>query len=378
MSSIGREVSGLARESIGVGIIGTGFGGKIHVPGFQSVPGARIIGIAGVDPHRTEIIAREMGIGKTYRSWEALLDDENIHAVSIATPPYVQHQIVLDAVKRGKHVLCEKPFGISSRQAHEMWTAASNAGVVHMVDFIFRMSPELNRLKELLGAGSIGRILHVNIEWTLPGRVTRDSRWCWQVDPSAGGGSLFAFGSHVVDYVEWLFGPVQAVSANLSVNMPIVWEESSEKVSAEDTFTVMMKLQKEPLVLVSVSTATPGGRGHWISVYGEKGTLVVGNSNLHDLVIGTHIYRIGLDGQQTHERQASTIQSAETTCEDGRLVLFSRMAAAFINAVRSGQSHHPTFADGWRAHVLMEAIRRSHESRQWVQMADPRGLERVS
>jgi len=371
-------VSGLVRENIGVGIIGTGFGGKIHVPGFRSASSARIVGIAGADPHRTEMIAREMGIGKAHRSWEALLDDENIHAVSIATPPGVHHQIVLDAVKRGKHVLCEKPFGMNPQQANDMWTAATKAGVVHMVDFIFRMSPELNRLKELLEAGSIGRIFHVNIEWTLPGRVTRDPRWCWQVDRSAGGGSLFAFGSHVVDYIEWLFGSVQAVSAGLSVCKPIVVEGLPSKVSAEDTFTVMVKLQEGPVVMVSVSTATPGGRGHWISVYGEKGTLVVENSNLRDVVMGTRLYRIGLDGKQMLESHASAWQSAETACEDGRLALFSRMAAAFISAVHSGQRQHPTFRDGWRAHVLMEAIRLSNESRQWVEIADPGSLQQVS
>lgn len=369
---------GLIREQIGVGIIGTGFGGKIHVPGFRSVPDVRIVGIAGTNPNRTEKVAGELGIAKTYRSWEALLQDDSVHVVSVATPPYVHHQIVLDAVKRGKHVLCEKPFGISSRQAYEMWTAASNAGIVHTVDFIFRMCPELNRLKELLEAGSIGRILHVNVEWTVPGRVTRDPRWCWQVDPSIGGGTLLAFGSHVVDYIEWLFGPVQAVNANLDVCKPIVEEGPPRRVSAEDTFDVMMKLQDGLLVMVSVSTATPGGRGHWISVYGEKGTLVVGNSNLRDLVIGTHLYRIGLDGQQTQQNLGPAIQTAETACEDGRLRLFSRLAEAFISAVCGGHVQPTTFKDGWRAHVLMEAIRLSHESRRWVEIADTGSLQQVS
>ena len=137
-------------------------------------------------------------------------------AVVLAVPPLFHHDMVMRALRAGKHVLCEKPFGLDAGQAAQMLDRSREAGTVCMVDYQFRMAPERMRLKELLEAGAIGRILRVNVEWTVRGRAAGNSAWSWQFDPSSGGGVLFAFGSHVVDYLQWLAGPARTVAAHLS------------------------------------------------------------------------------------------------------------------------------------------------------------------
>lgn len=300
-----------------------------------------------------------------YPSWEALIEDPRIDAVSVATPPSLHHPIVMAAVKRGRHILCEKPFGTNSKQASEMLVAAVEAGVVHMVDFLFRMAPERQHLKELLEARVIGPIRRINVEWTLRGRADRDARWSWQFDPAQGGGVLFALGSHVVDYVEWLFGPVRAVSAHLSTRRTVS-DETPGRVPAEDTLDAMLLLHDGTPVASSVSTVTPGGRGHWLSIYGQRGALAVGNSNLDDVVIGTRLYAAGPDGNALREIGTPALPMSDAARADGRVVLFSQMAAAFVEGIRTGRPRHPTFKEGWRAQVLMDAIRHSHEIRTWV------------
>ncbi len=143
-----------------VGVIGTGFGAKVHVPGYRSVPGVEVVAIAGADRRRTEAVAQELHVPKAYGSWEALIEDRSVTAVSVATPPLLHYQPVMAAVKLGRNVLCEKPFGLNPGQATEMLSAANNAGVVHMVDYSFRMAPERICLKNLLDGGVIGRIRH--------------------------------------------------------------------------------------------------------------------------------------------------------------------------------------------------------------------------
>jgi predicted dehydrogenase len=260
-------------REIRVGVVGTGFGGKIHVPVLQRLAGVRVAGVAGAHQERTEEVARSLGLDHAYTSWEQLLEDDSLTAVTIAVPPARQHEVVLAAIRKGKHVLCEKPFGTSAAQAREMLDAATAAGVIHMVDYLFRMAPEFERLRALAQTGAIGTIHRVNVEWTLPGRVTRNPPWSWHVDADAGGSTLFAFGSHVIDYIEWLFGPIGAVSAHLSTRKPLR-DGGAHRAAADDTVDAIFILRDDTPVSMSLSTATPGGRGQWISVYGDRGALV--------------------------------------------------------------------------------------------------------
>lgn len=330
--------------SIGVGVIGTGFGAKIQAPAFQAIPGVRIVGVAGRD------------------SWRDLIDDDRVTAVSVAVPPAAHCEIVKCAVQTGKHVLCEKPFGLTVAQATDMLESAREAGVIHMVDFLFRTAPERVRLRELLHAKALGRILRVNVEWTMRGRAARNSAWCWQVDPTSGGGVLFSFGSHVIDYLEWLLGPVRSVSSRLSVcgHRP---SDSLGRAVAEDTVDALMMIGDDLPVSLSISNAMPGARGHWLSIYGEHGSLVVGSSNLHDAVLGTALFQTGTND---NELRRVDVEPLETSVPDGRLLLFGRVAAAFVEAIRSGRPVSPSFEDGRRAQVVAQAVRQAHDRQAWV------------
>lgn len=354
--------------TIRIGVIGTGFGARVHIPGFRAIPGVEVACIAGRDHNRTEEIARDLRVPKAYRSWEALIGDEALTAVSIATPPAHHHSIVLAAVQRGLHVLCEKPFGVDAKQALEMLAAANQAGIVHMVDFLFRMAPEHRSLKELLDSRAIGDIRHVNIEWTLRGRAAAAQPMrTWHLDRRAGGGTLFAFGSHVVDYLEWLLGPIRSVSAHLSARRPFK-DERSDFEPAEDTVDIILLLSGGIPATVSISTVAAGGRGHWLSIYGEQGMLAVGNSNLNDVVMGTRLYKAGPEGNASQEIPVQELPDAGLA--DGRVSLFRRIAKIFTDAIRTDTPAVPSFRDGWRGQVVMDAIRRSHESRVWVDVSE--------
>jgi predicted dehydrogenase len=348
---------------IGIGVIGTGFGAKIQVPAFQGVPGCEVVGLAGRDRQRTAIIAEGLRLSKVYDSWEAMIDDDRVTAVSIAVPPALHYEMVMMALRRGKHILCEKPLGLNSVQAQEMAEVADESGVVHMIDFLFRMAPERIRLWELLDTQAIGKISRVNVEWTVRGRAARSSEWCWQLDQASGGGALFAFGVHVIDYLEWLLGPVRAVSAHLSVRGHYRTTEW-QGIVAEDTLDTLMLIGNEIPVSISISNATAGGRGHWLSIYGERGALVVGNSNLNDAVVGTALFE--RDPQTGDLRPIETASMGDRRVADGRVLLVHRLAQKFVGAISTGQPTSPSFKDGWRAQVVMDAVRQAHAERRWV------------
>jgi predicted dehydrogenase len=349
---------------ISIGIIGTGFGAHVHVPAFRSVPHVEVAGIAGRDAGKTERLARQMGVARAYESWEQLIQDDQIAAVVIAAPPARHYEMVVAALRAGKHVLCEKPFGVGSDQAREMARMSEKMSLVGMVNYMFRMAPERLLLKELLDARKIGRIIRANVEWTLHGRAAFSTSRSWQFDLSMGGGLLFGFGSHVVDYLEWLLGPIRSVAARLGVHGALNEEARRGGDVAEDTVDALLVIGEDIPASITVSNAIPSGRGHWLTIYGDQGSLALGNANLRDAVIGTGLFESDLGTGELRPVKVEPV--LETGVNDGRILLVRRLAEAFISFIRTGGSVSPSFADGWRAQVVMEAIRAAHREGRWI------------
>lgn len=354
---------------LSVGIIGTGFGAKVLAPAFKTIPDVEVTAIAGQDRHRAALTGQSLGIPTIYDSWQQLVDDKQVEAVVIAVPPSAHVDLVTAALRAGKHVLCEKPFGIDADQARRMCELARESGRVCMVDYLFRAAPERVRLKELLDGQELGRLIRVTVEWTVRGRAAGTSGWSWQFDPSSGGGVLFAFGAHVVDYLQWLVGPVRTVAARLSARGAAAQSASPARPVAADTLDAMLLLEGDIPVSVTVSNATPGGRGHWLTVYGERGAFTVGNANLADTVIGTALYQS--DATTGELRQIPVDSIGGEGVPDGRTLLVGRIAERFVRAIRSGTPAVPSCEDGWRAQVVMDAMRQAHDQQRWIPVRFP-------
>ncbi len=353
---------------IGVGIVGTGFGATVHVPGFARVDGANVIGLAGRDEVRTKQTADRLGVTRHFTGWQQMLEEEAVQVVSIATPPDLHCEIAVAAATRGKHVLCEKPMGLGPQQASHMVSSTASTGVVNMVDYGFRVHPMFVRMRELLLGREIGDLYRVNISWLLGSRADPTRLWGWQ-HGSPGGGTMFAFGSHIVDYVEWLMGPVGAVCANLSVSVESRPQRGTQReVTAEDSCDLLMLLRDGTPVNMTVSNVANLGRGHWIEAFGSNGTLVLRNDNLADVAYGFQLLRGRLTDGRLHDITESAGPVDTAGHGDGRLWLFGKMAGTFVDAIREGKAASPSFRDGLRAQVVMDAIRRSHEERAWIEV----------
>ncbi|MBV6470239.1 MAG: Myo-inositol 2-dehydrogenase [Nitrospirae bacterium] len=360
--------------TVTVGIVGTGFGAQVHLPAFRRLSAVTVAGIAGQDRDKTARVAQAQGVPTAYGSWQALIDDKKIEAVVIAVPPRFHCEMVLRALEAGKHVLCEKPFGVDPVEAASMLEKARHSDLVCMVDYQFRMAPERIRLKELLEAGAIGRVRRVTVEWTVRGRAAGNRAWSWQFDPTVGGGVLFAFGSHVVDYLQWLMGPAKSVTAHLSTRGGPAVMGPDARPAAADTLDGILLLQDDIPASITISNATPGGRGHWLTVYGERGALVVGNPNQADAVIGTCLYES--DPTTGVLREVPVSAPSTDGLSDGRTLLVGRLAETFASAIRAGTPTAPSFEDGWRAQVVMQAMREAHERRRWMPVDMPGGRGR--
>ena len=350
---------------ITVGIIGTGFGAKVHLPGFRRVKNAKVLAIVGNDLSKTLNISREAKLPLVFKSWKELVAHPAISAVSIATPPYLHREMASFAMKMGKHVLCEKPLAVSVSEAKKMVVLAKRYNVVNMIDFEFRYIPQWVRTKKLLERRDIGEVRYINISWITGGKAGTNMPSGWRASEKMSGGVLSEFGSHVIDYVEWFFGPVAKVLADIRK----IKTYKHRRLAAHDACDMFLHLKSGVLVNVSLSNVMHGGRGHWIEIYGSEGTLKLVNNDVRDSVYGFELYREISGGDALKKIQMSNVfAKLKKTYPDGRCAAFRVAAREFVNAIEMKKKATPAFEDGFRVQRVIRAARDSSQQGRWVRM----------
>jgi 1,5-anhydro-D-fructose reductase (1,5-anhydro-D-mannitol-forming) len=212
---------------VGIGDIAT----RRVVPAILAEPGSRLHGLVTRDPAK----AAPYAVPDNVRSWttldEALVDPE-VHAVYVATPVFLHAPQTIQALRAGKHVLCEKPMAMNEAEARSMVLAAEQNGRTLGVAYYRRTYPKVQRAKQLLEAGAIGQPVFAELschEW----RDGKGDQRSWLIDAAqAGGGPLYDIASHRIDVLNFLFGPPRRASGHLS--------NAVHHYAAEDNATVMI------------------------------------------------------------------------------------------------------------------------------------------
>ncbi|HSB80257.1 MAG TPA: Gfo/Idh/MocA family oxidoreductase [Candidatus Methylomirabilis sp.] len=187
------------------GLIGLGRLAEEHLAGaFAASHTGRLVACAGRTGDRAKGFAATHGVESTHDSYEGLVRDPQVDAVYVATPNHLHHPVVLAAAAGGKHVLCEKPMGLTPREAEEMVEACRRAGVVLKVGLQSRFQDVLQAAAAAVREGRLGILREVSVQRYGP---MRSSRSPWQMDlATAGSGVLGGLGVHAIDFVHWIVG----------------------------------------------------------------------------------------------------------------------------------------------------------------------------
>jgi len=140
------------------GVIGVGFWGRNHARVLSEIESAELVAVCDVDRARARGVGEKYGVS-WYTESSDLLRREDIDAVCICTPTITHHEIALEAIEAGKHILVEKPMARSSKEAKEVLGAAERKGVYLMTGFIERFNPGVQRAKRLIDDGMLGEIV---------------------------------------------------------------------------------------------------------------------------------------------------------------------------------------------------------------------------
>lgn len=208
---------------IGIGDIAT----RRVIPAIQSDSRSRLYGL----------VTRDLAKAAPYhaRAWRTLdeaLTDVAVHAVYIATPVFLHAPQTIRSLRAGKHVLCEKPMAMNEAEAHSMVQTANETGRKLGVAYYRRAYPKVQRARQLLDAGAIGKPVLAELtchEW----REEKPGDRSWLLDPfQAGGGPLYDIASHRIDVLNFFFGQPLRASGHLS--------NAVHHYAVEDNATVMI------------------------------------------------------------------------------------------------------------------------------------------
>lgn len=199
------------------GIIGCGDVTEIKSgPAFNKVPGSKLVAVMRRNAAKAEDYAKRHAVPKWYTDADQLIQDPNVNAIYIATPPSSHETYTIAAINAGKPVYVEKPMTISYAAAKNMAQAANAANVKLTVAHYRRQWPLFQKLKTMLDQQAIGevRLIRLQLDQPLPTEAQRnDEKYAWRFDPAISGGGIFHdLAPHQLDILYYLFGDVKAVS----------------------------------------------------------------------------------------------------------------------------------------------------------------------
>ncbi len=248
-------------NSIKWGIVSTGRICDQFTQDLAYVDHAQVLGVAARHLNDAQAFAKKHNIDRAYQGYQALFDDPDIDVVYIGTPHTFHFQHAVDAIKAGKHVLCEKPITINSSQMLELKSLAKSQGVFLMEAMWTFFLPALKQAKSWVDQGRIGKVLHVKADFGYPMPYVENSR---EYSKSLAGGCLLDMGIY----------PIAIAGLILDEQSPEVWQVNSHLApnGVEDDVIMLANIGN---AIVSLATSFRCKLHNYAYLIGDKGYIEI-------------------------------------------------------------------------------------------------------
>ncbi len=358
----------MSSNKISIGLAGLGFGESVHLEALKVSDCLSPIGIWHHRKERLEESSKKNNL-RSYLEWENLIGDKNIEGVIIATPPSTRFTLAEKALKAGKHLLLEKPVGLNAEEVASLQRLAMKNNLTVAVDFEYRAVPLFMQLKRLIESDIIGKPWLVKFDWLMSSRADQSRPWNWYSEAKEGGGVIGALGTHAFDIINWVFGQTTSVNALISTSIKNRIDPSSNQsrlVTSEDIALAQLEVISSKHdsylpVQISLSAITRKGRGCWIEVYGENGTIILGSENQKDYVHGFNLW-LSVKGEKERQITPDEDLSFARTWTDGRIAPVLRVHNWWAQSILSRQPMIPGLSEGWSSQIICDKVKESSEN----------------
>lgn len=370
-------------SSIGVGLIGTGYMGKCHAlawnavkPVFGDGPKPRLVHLAEVSPELAARRAEEFGFEKSTSDWRALIADPEVEVVSVTTPNAFHAEMAIAALTAGKHVWCEKPMAVALADAERMAAVARASGKVTALGYNYIQNPVIRHIKRLLDDGAIGAVNHVRFEMDEDFMADPEALFYWKSEASSGSGALDDFGVHPLSLMQFLFGGVSRVMAQLA--KPYVDRPSRDggrrKVETFDIASVLLELRNGASGMMALDRSAWGRKGRIaLQVFGSKGTITYDQERMNE-------FQLYVASDRASEQGFRTVLTAPVHAPYDRFIPAPGHGLGF-NELKIIECHELLkaiggdagaqivgFDKGLEIERAVHAMARSHEEGRWVEV----------
>jgi predicted dehydrogenase len=273
---------------LGIGIVGYGFIGKIHTWAHRSLPffydpapaRTRLVGVCTATEETGRKAVAQAGFEIATTSPEELLRRDDIQIIHCCTPNDAHRDLLIAAIRAGKHLYCDKPLSRTVAEAVEISTAASASPFarIHRMTFNYRFVPATLRAKELIEDGFLGEIYHFRAAYLHAGYVDPQRPRTWRTEMArSGGGAIMDLGVHIFDLMRHLLGEFDAVSAQLQTRIPERPDPRTgarQPVDVDDIAIVQTRTRAGAIGVIEASRLATGVQDELrFEIHGSKGMI---------------------------------------------------------------------------------------------------------
>lgn len=377
-----------------IGIVGANWTLAAHAPAWNMLPGCQVTALCTAHEDTARAAAAQANIAKPYWDFRKMAEDPDLDVIVVGTPPATRYDIVMTALKNGKHVYNCLPFAIGSQRARDMRDAQLAHKVVGVVDAQFRWIPAVRYMKDLIVQGYLGDMLQATIDVQLPlfghdGFLYPSSAhsgvmkpYHWLADSKSGASAWRNFGSHAILNLIWLFGEVEEIVGGLRTTLK-EWTLPTGHVlkpDTPDTAMALVKLRNGGFANINTGWCKADPMTYRLEAWGTKGRFLIEGKSFGDAPDTTIYYgdtrprdftRLSGDFLDIPARYFEVPGTALT--KQGCPQFIMPMAAMFSDmamAIRTGREGSPSFSEATHAQEAVEAMVRSTQTRCWTKVGE--------
>ncbi len=369
-------------QEIRIGTIGAGYMGKAHSVAMKAVatvfntrlrPICEMIATSREESAQEK--ARAFGYKRATGNWLKLVQDPEVDAIVIASPQKTHLEIVREAARLGKPILCEKPLGASLAESREMLRLVEDAGVINMVGFNYIRTPASRLARDLILDGQIGRIVYIRGEHTEDFLANPKIEANWRTESRATG-TMGDLAPHILNAARRLVGPITELVADIqTVHKTRPTADGPKLVKNDDQAHLLCRFENEAMGVLTFSRVAAGRKmGYAYEITGTNGAIRFDQEDQNALWLYETNTKSGRDGftkiltGPQHPDYLAFCQGAgHGTGYNDQIIIEAR---DFLEAIATNTPCWPTFQEGMEVNRLVEAAFISNETRSWVQISD--------
>ena len=385
---------GVNKKEIRIGMVGYQFMGKAHSHAYRDLPfyfdtKLKPIqkAISGRNESGVKEAAEKMGWESYETDWRRLIEREDIDVIDIVTPNHTHAEIAIAAAEAGKHIITEKPLALTLEEAKQMYDAVQENNVTHMICHNYRFAPAVQFTKKLIDEGRLGKIYHMRANYLQDFIMDPQFPLVWRLKKEvSGSGALGDIGAHSTDLARFLVGefkevvsmmetfikerPVGEMAGGLSGKSD---NSSFGEVTVDDAVAFLARFENGALGTFEATRFAGGNRNkNKFEINGEKGSIRWDMENMNNLEVYFGDDEPGLQGFRLINCTEEVHPYAGAYWPAGHIIgyehTFIHLLHEFLNGIANNYQPVPNFEDGLKNQKVMEAVQKSAELKQWVNL----------